>query len=122
MGHILCGLCCLRFSRYKMKILFITVFSLLLTGVVCAEGEPIIITEVQGNHDSIVTGVVGDEALNLYTRRDSRRDSMTIGTVGDQVILIDHLPSRFNVRLHIDIEPDLILIEDIGNPLQDRRD
>lgn len=55
--------------------------------------EPIIITEFHGRNDSIVTGVSGDNAINLY-RSHGPRGGQTVGVVGDQVILINHLPNR----------------------------
>lgn len=51
--------------------------------------EPMIVTESQGT----VTGVWGDEAVNLNTYR-GRRGGQTFGTVGDRVILVDHSRRR----------------------------
>lgn len=80
--------------------------------------EPIIVTEIPGRRDTIVTGVKGDEAVNLY-----RTERQTLGTVGDQVILINHVPERrFRTRLRTYIEPELLSEESIGNPLEDGRD
>ena len=62
------------------------------------DDEPMIVTEIQGRRDSIATGVLGDNAVNLY-RTKGPRGGQTIGTVGDRVILIDHFPDRRSKRI-----------------------
>lgn len=62
--------------------------------------EPMIITESQGT----VTGVWGDKAVNLNTVRGPR-GGQTFGTIGDDVILIDHVPERrFRMRLRMEVD------------------
>ena len=93
-----------------MKIIFILS---MLIGTACAD-ELIIATEFEFENDTITVGVIGYVPLSLYTQGDS-----TIGIAGDTVISIDR---SYRPRLDIEVDPDLFSEEDIGYPLEERRD
>jgi hypothetical protein len=98
-------------SLLGISILIAFLFGLFTWAVDVVADDVIILSEVPGTGTStIIRGVVDDEPVQL-----TRTEEQTFGTVGDQVISIEHVPERsFQVRIPIS-RPE----ESIGDPFEE---